>query len=51
MLLEKEAGAADLAQSPKDGAVLCLHEQGWEGGNCIFTHALTLTRVPLALLR
>lgn len=51
VLLEKEAGAADLAQSPKDGAVLCLHEQGWEGGNCIFTHALTLTRVPLALLR
>ena len=51
MLLEQEAGAADLAQSPKDGAVLCLHEQGWEGGNCIFTHALTLTRVPLALLR
>ena len=51
VLLEKEAGAADLAQSPKDGAILCLHEQGWEGGNCIFTHALTLTRVPLALLR
>ena len=51
VLLEQEAGAADLAQSPKDGAVLCLHEQGWEGGNCIFTHALTLTRVPLALLR
>ena len=51
VLLEQEAGAADLAQSPKDGAILCLHEQGWEGGNCIFTHALTLTRVPLALLR
>ena len=51
MLLEQEAGAADLAQSPKDGAVLCLHEQGL-GRRQLHLHPRPdLTRVPLALLR
>ena len=47
LLVEREAGASDLACSPDGKIVYCFYEQGWTDGNCIFNRALVLARVPL----
>lgn len=50
LLVEREAGASDLACSPDGKMVYCFYEQGWTGGNCIFNRALALARVPVSWL-
>lgn len=50
LLLERESGAADLAQTLDGEQVLCFYEQGWLEGNCIYNRELLLARVPLTEL-
>ena len=50
LLLAQEAGASDLAQSLDGQTLFCFHEEGWEGGNCIFNKALVLNCIPISCL-
>ncbi len=50
LLLEREAGASDLGQSPDGHTLYCFYERGWTDGNCIFNRSLALARVPLSRL-
>lgn len=50
LMLEQEAGASDLGQSPDSRTLYCFYERGWMNGTCIFNRSLVLARVPLSLL-
>lgn len=51
LMLEKEAGASDLAKSEDNRLVYCFYEEGWEDGNCIFNRRLNLAVLPIQALR
>lgn len=51
LLLEKESGASDLAESADGSQIYCFYEEGWMDGNCIFNRRLELAGLPLQSLK
>lgn len=51
LMIEKEAGASDLAKSEDNHLIYCFYEEGWADGNCIFNRNLKLAQLPLRALR